>query len=327
MATDWEERSEIDYDAEHMNHPRRRTEEQLVSVMDWTSTPAGGLKHTVVVKSRDANAQTSNRPSKRTELLFQRVKDTNKKYRPIKQKVVSESQHTLTLANGSVLRKSGVAGKALNPNARKISESVTPKPPTMSAVRRRADLKRAQEEQAAGISARKTNEAGTRSKLQNWDYEDEADSDSEYESLRVSRYAGQNEDEPTAGPSQGDASNAPSAKDNTEGVAETSGGSGAQASKGVDSEIQTTGTGQGGSAHNLNREAQPGKLPEKKGERFRRQRLLSYSSQGSQDSDGEGSRKSSRKRTAVTQIGEVMIDRILKTRKNKGEVDRERDTN
>ena len=202
----------------------------------------------------------SNRPSKRTERLFQRIKDTNKRYIPVKQKVVSESQHILTLANGSVLRKSEVAGKA-------------PKPPTMSAAKRRADLKRAQEEQAAGTSARKTIEAGTRSKSQNWDYEDEADSDSEYKPLRISRCAGQNMDEPTA-------------KNNTEGVAGTSGGSDAQASKGVDSEIQTTGTGQGESAPNLNSEAQPGKLSKKKVERVRRQRLVSYSSQDSQDSDG-----------------------------------------
>ena len=96
MATDWEERSDIDYDMEHINYPRKLVQEQLVSVADRTSTPAGGLKHAVGVKSRDANAQTSNRPNKRTELLFQRTKDTNKRYRPVKQKVVDESQHTIT---------------------------------------------------------------------------------------------------------------------------------------------------------------------------------------------------------------------------------------
>ena len=54
---------------------------------------------------------------------------------------------------------------------------------------------------------------------------------------------------------------------------------------------------------------------------------MSYSSQESQDSDGAGSRKSSRKRTAVTKFGGVIIDSILKSRRNKGEGDKERETN
>ena len=98
---------------------------------DGTPTLTGDVQQAVGGKSK--------RPRKRTELLFQRIKDTNKRYRPVNQKVVSESKHTLTLANEYVLRKSGVAGKAINPNAPKISENV-PKPPTMSAVKRRAEL-------------------------------------------------------------------------------------------------------------------------------------------------------------------------------------------
>ena len=86
------------------------------------------------------------------------------------------------------------------------------------------------------------------------------------------------------------------------------------------------GTGQGESAPKLNYEPQPGKRAKKKGERVRRQRLVSYSSQDSQDSDGAGSRKSTRKRTAVSKFGGVMIDSILKLRKNRGEEDKEQDT-
>ena len=82
------------------------------------------------------------------------------------------------------------------------------------------------------------------------------------------------------------------------------------------------GSGQGGSAPNLNNELQPGKQAKKKGERVRRQRLVSYSSQDSQDSDGAGSRKSTRKRTAVSKFGGVMTDSIFKTRKNRVEEDK-----
>ena len=185
MATDWVDRSVVDYDVEHINHPRRLANYQLVSVADRGSAPVVGSKCSVGVKLRDADAQTPNRPNKRTELLFQRIKDTNKRYRPLKQKVVSESQHTLTLANGSVLRKSGVTGKTLNPIAPKFSETVSPKPPTMVAVKRRADLQRTEEEKAAGAIARKIIQAGTRAKSQIWDNEDDSDWASEYEPLQT----------------------------------------------------------------------------------------------------------------------------------------------
>ena len=34
MATDWEERSDVDYDVEHINHPRKLAEDQLVWVAE-----------------------------------------------------------------------------------------------------------------------------------------------------------------------------------------------------------------------------------------------------------------------------------------------------
>ena len=152
MATDWEERSDVEYDVEHMSHPRRLAQEQLVSAADGTS----------MVGVKQAMGGKSKQPSKRTELLFQRLKDSNKRYRPINQKVVSESKHTLTLANGSVLRKSGVAEKGLKPNAPKIASKITLPPPAMSALKRRAELKRAPNEQAAGTITRSTAEIRTR---------------------------------------------------------------------------------------------------------------------------------------------------------------------
>ena len=94
MATDWEDRSDVDFDVEHINHPRKLANDQLVSVADRGSAPVVRSRYSVGVKSRDADAQTPNQPNKRTELLFQLIKDSNKRYRPLKQKIVSESQHT-----------------------------------------------------------------------------------------------------------------------------------------------------------------------------------------------------------------------------------------
>ena len=140
MATDWEERSDVEFDVDHMNHPRRLTQNQLVSAADGTPMADGDGKQAFGGKSKQ--------PSKRTELLFQRLKDSNKRYRPINQKVISESKHTLTLANGSVLRKSGVAEKVIKTNAPNTASKLTLPPPAMSALKRRAELKRAANEQA-----------------------------------------------------------------------------------------------------------------------------------------------------------------------------------
>ena len=78
---------------------------------------------------------------------------------------------------------------------------------------------------------------------------------------------------------------------------------------------------------NVSGGVETGKMSIKKAERVRKQRSLSCSSQESHDSDGAGSRRSSRKQAVVTKIGDVMIDSVFKTRKNKDEEDTERDTN
>ena len=247
--------------------------------------------------------------------MFQRLKDSNKRYRPINQKVVSESKHTLTLANGSVLRKSGVAVKGLKPNAQKSGSQITLPPPAMSALKRRAELKQPQNEQAAGTSTQSAAEIRTREISPTRDSAEEADSDSEYEPKTISRYAGQT----TVASDRGVELSAPKDSKDAEGLAENpnlSEGSG----------VQTMNTEQGGSGLNVRNKGQPEKQAKKTGERGRHLRLVSYSSQESEDQDGTGSRKSTRKRTAVSKFGGVMIDSIFKVRTTKGEEDRERDT-
>ena len=325
-ATDWEDRSDVDYDVEHINHPKKLAGDHLVSVADRSSEQVAASKNSVGVKMRESEAFM------RTELLFQRIKDSNKRNRPLKQKVVSESQLNLTLANGSVLRKIGVAGKAPISAASKFSEKVTPKPPTMVEVKRRADLKRSEEETAAGASARKTIQTGTRAKSQNCDDEDDSEWGSEYEPLQITRYSGLGAmgDELGAGPKYSDKPSTPLARKNTEGEAKTSGGGGAKQSEGKSAKIkrpEEASIEKAENVPNVSGGVETRKISKKKVERKRKQRLVSYSSQESQDSDGAGSRKSSRKRTAATKFGGVMIDSIFKSRKNKGEGERERDTN
>ena len=318
MATDWEERSDVEFDVDHMNHPRRLTQNQLVSAADGTPMADGDGKQACGGKSKQ--------PSKRTELLFQRLKDSNKRYRPINQKVIRESKHTITLANGSVLRKSGVAEKVIKSNAPTTASKLTLPLPAMSALQRRAELKRAANEQAAGTSTQSKASAQSKAdnKVREFSPAEEDDSDSEYEPITISKHAGNS----TIAPGRDVEGNEPKMNNDVEdgiGRPNLSEGSGAGKSQGVDTEVQTMSNEQGGSAPNLSNEGRGGKHSKKKGERVRRLRLVSYSSQESED--GTGSRKSTRKRTAVSKFGGVMIDSILKARTSKGEEDRERDTN
>ena len=56
MATDWEERSDVEYDVEHMSHPRRLAQEQLVSAADGTSMV--GVKQAMGGKSKQPSKGT-----------------------------------------------------------------------------------------------------------------------------------------------------------------------------------------------------------------------------------------------------------------------------
>ena len=81
---------------------------------------------------------------------------------------------------------------------------------------------------------------------------------------------------------------------------------------------ETVDIGKANSVPNVGGDEAASKISKKKAERAKKQRLVSYSSQESQDSDGVGSRKTSRKRTAVTKLGGVMIDSIFKEAKQGG---------
>ena len=78
----------------------------------------------------------------------------------------------------------------------------------------RADPKKSKAKKAAGASARKILQAGTRAKPHNWDDNDDSESGFEYELLQNTRYTGlvAMGDELEAGPSHRDRSSTPLAK-------------------------------------------------------------------------------------------------------------------
>ena len=121
-------------------------------------------------------------------------------------------------------------------------------------------------------------------------------------------------DELEAGHSHRNVSSKSLAKGNTEVGAKPSGGFGTKPSEGEYTGVERSEEAnvvKAGSVPNVSSGLETGKSAKKKAEWVRKQRLVSYSSQELQESDGAGSRKSSRKQTAVTKLGGVMIDSIF----------------
>ena len=112
--TNWSVRSDLAYDINNRSHARRLTEDQAANQHDEPS----------ILKPKKSSGQPG--PS---GLLFQRTGNRNvKKYKQLLAKVKSESTHTLTLNNGVVLRKSGVATKPKSKKSEATSQSALPVP-------------------------------------------------------------------------------------------------------------------------------------------------------------------------------------------------------
>ena len=112
--TNWIVRLDLAYDINNRSHARRLTEDQSAN------------QHDEPLILEPANSSGQPGPS---GLLFQRNGNRNlKRYKQLHSKVKSESTHTLTLNNGVVLRKSGVATKPKSKKSKATSQSVLPVP-------------------------------------------------------------------------------------------------------------------------------------------------------------------------------------------------------
>ena len=285
--TNWSVRSDIAYDIKNRTHARRLTKDQSANQHDEPS----------LLKSANPIGQQG--PS---GLLFQRTGNRNlKRYKQLHSKVRSESTHTLTLDNGVVLRKSGVAAKPKPKKLKVAAKSVLPvpssevnkratqpvlPPPTLRAVKDRL-TKRLAEKQRGRIGRR----------LENSGSESEDSEDLPIISVkRAKQSLTTTPDEPI--------------ERSATAITEVDVGS-----------DQDTIPARGGELdHHHPREqgtSNPGDQSKstnskKKGASSKKARLVSYSSQGdSQDeTSSTTSRRSGRKRTAVTKMGGVMIDFI-----------------
>ena len=125
----------------------------------------------------------------------------------MKHKVISESEHALTLANGSVLRKCGVAEKAQNPSASEAGNEESFSLPKLAEMKQRIAQRKADGDKAKACAAKKNARAMWRAKSIIWD-DEESDSESEGEQIQVTRrLERRTSNEMEAGPGHGNGLN------------------------------------------------------------------------------------------------------------------------
>ena len=275
--TNWAARSDIAYDINHRSHARRQTHEQSAN---------HDVEPSILI-----SAGHSGQPGP-SGLLFQRTGNRNlKRYRQLHSKVKAESAHTLTLNNGVVLRKSGVATKAKPKKSKAGSKSISPSP-TPREVKERATKRIAPEKQRKK-SGRQFENSGCESE----------DSDN-LPIISVKRTK-----QPSAEASTEIAQADPTAMTQTDADIGSDQESIPARSDDLDRNPRAPSTSNPGD--------QPMPAPGKKKGTSKKDRLVSYSSQeDSQDDTGSiASRRSGRKRTALTKMGGVMIDFINQNEK------------
>ena len=308
MDTNWGIRSDTEYDLKNRRRPLKLADDQAVNQEDEPGivrAPSDSVEITPAVVMQRTGERSINR------------------YRPLNSDIVNQSKHTIEMGNGAVLRKSGVALKKAK-NQKKRAPRQIAAPPTPWDLKRKLLTCGNQPSSAKGTRGTFHSTMGKKSRLQNLEIAEDSDSDAEDHLPLITS----NQARPTSGGTN---------------VGEEGQGTSSGGQDQIQPEIITTrpsnyetatdytiareqeiaenqrkeDTG-GITPQETEREAeQIPEIPEtKEKKRGRKQRLVSYSSQDSASSlDETSSRRSGRKRTAVTKMGAVMIDNIQKTDK------------
>ena len=258
-------------------------------------------------------------------VVMQRTGEPNiNRYRPLNSDIVNQSKHTIEMSNGAVLKKSGLALKQAKV-PKKLAAGQIAAPPTPWDLKRKLLTCGNQPSSSKGTRGTFHSTVGKKSRFQTLEIAEDSDSDAEdHLPLITSKQAkptsgGTNVGEEGQGTSSGGQdqikpeiitirpSNYETATDYT------------ITSEQEIAENQRKRDTRGITPQETEREAeQIPEIPEtKEKKRGRKQRLVSYSSQDLASSlDETSSRRSGRKRTAVTKMGAVMIDNIQKTDKS-----------
>ena len=116
MDTNWGVRSDTESDVKNRRHPMRLADDRIAN---QDNEPG-------IVRTTDA-PPTAMPPA----IVMQRTEEGNlNRYKPLKSSIINQSEHTIKMSNGAVLRKSGVALKRTNtPKKRAPGQIAAPPTP------------------------------------------------------------------------------------------------------------------------------------------------------------------------------------------------------
>ena len=295
MDTNWGIRSDTEYDRKNRPGPLRLAEEQAANQDDEPGI------------ARAPNDPVEVPPA----VVMQRTGERNmNRYRPLKSKIVDQTEHTIKMNNGAVLRKSGVALRKAKVPKKRVPGGPLPTPPTPWDLKRKLKLRQNQPGRSKGTKESQHNIMGKGAKFQILESAENSGSELE-DQLPLSttilvakptrgRENGGEDGQGTS--SRGRDPVQPEAIGVRPSNKETEKGDTLAGETGIENDWGRTNT-EGIEPQETEREPKHISVTGGK-KRGRKQRLVSYSSQDSASSlDETSSRRSGRKRIAVTKMG------------------------
>ena len=169
MDTNWGVRSDTDCNRKNRRHPLKLAEDQAANQDDEPG----------IVRSPNDPAEIP------PAVVMQKTRDRNmNRYRPLKSSTVNQTEHTIKMSNGAVLRKSGVAlKKAKLPKKRAPRQIVAP--PTPWDLKWKLLTSSNQPGSLKGTTGTFHSTMGQRSRFQNLEIAEDSESDAE-DYLRLS---------------------------------------------------------------------------------------------------------------------------------------------
>ena len=163
MDTNWGARSDTEYDQKNRRHPLKLAEDQAANQDDEPGIV------------RAPNDPVEIPPA----VVMQKTGDRNvNRYRPLKSNIVDQTEHTIKMSNGAVLRKSGVAlRKAKLPKKRAPGQITAP--PTPWDLERKLLTSSNQPGSSKGTKGTFHSTRGKRSRFQNLEFAEDSESESE----------------------------------------------------------------------------------------------------------------------------------------------------
>ena len=183
MDTNWGVRSDTDYDRKNRRHPLKLAEDQAANLDDEPG----------IVRAPNEPAEVP------PAVVMQKTGERNlNRYKPLKSSIFNQSEHTIKMSNGAVLKKSGVAlKKAKIPKKRALGQIAAP--PTPWDLKRKLLTRSSQPSSSKGTTGTYHRTMGKRSRFQILETAEDSESDEEdYLPLITTKQA----DEPTTGGGQ-----------------------------------------------------------------------------------------------------------------------------